>query len=222
MNRSTGPCFLSKRIFLSRKKLKNVVFCLILICGKIHVQASPSLWGITLTCFIRVALKACLAVHYARWRGSGCGTRCPVRDEVPGSSQFHHHLANVPAGEESDERPHRIFDSFHRSFLVLQFAGAEIAANFFFKFILAIQPVPNKQPLSGHADRVRVVEGDVLDTKALELTDGDPLLVTGGSLHPMFARAKFFSGLMCRFSVPVRAGDQLVMRLYWPHRGQRE
>src|SRR5208283_1135567 len=67
---------------------------------------------------------------------SACGTLCPVRDEGPGSSQLHHHLANIFSCEEAEKRAHRLLNSFHNRFLVLQFAGAEIAAHFFFKFAL--------------------------------------------------------------------------------------
>src|SRR5687767_848164 len=62
------------------------------------------------------------------------------------SGQLHHHLANISAFEKADERAHRLVDSFHDSLLVLQFAGAEIAAHFDFKFTPTIQPIAYNKP----------------------------------------------------------------------------
>src|ERR1035437_6821578 len=50
--------------------------------------------------------------------------------------ELHHHLADILPLEKANERVHRLVDSFHDRLFVLQFAGSEIAAHFFFKFIL--------------------------------------------------------------------------------------
>src|ERR1035441_6920916 len=56
----------------------------------------------------------------------------PIRAEVTVASsltQFHHHLTHVLPFEKTDESAHRLVDSFHHRFLVLQLAGFEIAAH---------------------------------------------------------------------------------------------
>src|ERR1017187_5983861 len=59
--------------------------------------------------------------------------------------ELHHHLTDILPLEKTDERAHRLVDSFHHGIFVLQFAGSEIAAHFFFKFVLAIEPIANDQ-----------------------------------------------------------------------------
>jgi hypothetical protein len=48
--------------------------------------------------------------------------------------------------EKTDERAHRLVDSFHHRLFMLHLAGSEIAAYFFFKFALTGQLIANDQP----------------------------------------------------------------------------
>ena len=103
-----------------------------------------------------------------------------LRHLVPGSNKLHHHLADVLASEEADERAHRLLNALNHRFPVFQFAGAKISAYFLLKFPLTIKRIANQQPfhrepLDDHVEEVgRTGRGRFRIVARDASTDDDP------------------------------------------------
>src|ERR1039458_10140098 len=100
----------------------SVVSILMVVVLPAPLEPSKAKTSLALT--ERVTASTAVNVPKRRVRSFISRTGSLIRK--PGSSQLHHHLADVLPLEKTDESLHRLVDSFHDRFFVLHFAGFEI------------------------------------------------------------------------------------------------